>query len=205
MSSRTARAILLPWNAARLEGGPEMTDDLLGARCDDPDVLHHCLSPGPRVWGCWVLDHLLGKSRASTGKVPATATSAGQPSRWLDGKGAKSVPRWRCSQTLYPAIRISSRTGLIFWEGVAMFRVVTACGPALLLAAYCATPAPTQFCGCPGVSGIAVTACSSICSTGNAPGTYATVSAQGTYSTLMNYSIVPSSYTFNAQSTVRLK
>ena len=25
-----------------------------------------------------------------------------------------------------------------------MFRVVTACGPALLLAAYCATPAPTQ-------------------------------------------------------------
>jgi Flp pilus assembly protein TadG len=68
-----------------------------------------------------------------------------------------------------------------------------------------ATPAPTQFCGCPGVSGIAVTACSSICSTGNAPGTYATVSAQGTYSTLMNYSIVPSSYTFNAQSTVRLK
>jgi hypothetical protein len=45
---------------------------------------------------------------------------------------------------LHPAIRFSSRTGLICWEGRAMFRVVTACAIALLLAAYCATPAPTQ-------------------------------------------------------------
>jgi hypothetical protein len=45
---------------------------------------------------------------------------------------------------LYPAIRISSRTGLIFGEGVALLPVVTACGLALLLVAYCATPAPTR-------------------------------------------------------------
>ena len=67
------------------------------------------------------------------------------------------------------------------------------------------SPAPSQFCGCASATGITATSCGALCSTGNAPGTYVTVSAQGTYSTLMNYSIVPSSYTFNAQSTVRLK
>lgn len=67
------------------------------------------------------------------------------------------------------------------------------------------SPAPVQFCGCPSAAGITAASCSGVCSTGNAPGTYVTVSAQGTYSTLVNYSIVPSSYTFNAQSTARLK
>lgn len=68
-----------------------------------------------------------------------------------------------------------------------------------------ASPAPSQFCGCPSLTGVTSTSCSSICSTGNAPGTYVTVSAQGSYSTLVNYAIVPTNYTFNAQSTVRLQ
>lgn len=67
------------------------------------------------------------------------------------------------------------------------------------------SPTPSQFCGCPSATGITATPCSAVCSSGNAPGTYVTVFAQGTYSTLVNYSIVPSNYTFNAQSTVRLK
>ena len=67
------------------------------------------------------------------------------------------------------------------------------------------SPAPTQFCGCPGETGITAAACSAICDSGNAAGTYVTVSAHGTYTTMIPYSVVPSSYTFNAQSTVRLK
>jgi Flp pilus assembly protein TadG len=68
------------------------------------------------------------------------------------------------------------------------------------------SPAPAQFCGCPeAATGITATSCSTICASGNAAGTYVTVSAQGTYDTLIHYTVVPSSYTFNAQSTVRLK
>jgi hypothetical protein len=36
-------------------------------------------------------------------------------------------------------------------------------------------------------------------------GTYTTVSAQASYTTLFNYQVVPATYTHSAQSTVRLK
>jgi hypothetical protein len=47
------------------EGGdfgrmPALTDALLNAGCDDPDVLDHCQSAGPHVRGCWALDLILG-------------------------------------------------------------------------------------------------------------------------------------------------
>ena len=40
---------------------PILSDALLDAGCDNPDILDHCRSPGPHVRGCWVVDLLLGK------------------------------------------------------------------------------------------------------------------------------------------------
>ena len=78
--------------------------------------------------------------------------------------------------------------------------------------AITATPAPSQFCGCPSSSGVtqlSTGACTSsnTCSAG--PGTYVTVSAQGTYTPLVppiNGSVFfgSSSYTLSASATVRV-
>jgi Flp pilus assembly protein TadG len=69
-----------------------------------------------------------------------------------------------------------------------------------------ATPQPAEFCGCPSAStGVTSIACTSTCPSGATPGTYVTVSAQATYRPILSYPMVPSSFTFNAQSTVRLQ
>ncbi|OKO73684.1 hypothetical protein AC630_27945 [Bradyrhizobium sp. AS23.2] len=67
------------------------------------------------------------------------------------------------------------------------------------------SPAPVQFCGCPGKTGVSTVSCGSTCPTGSVAGTYATVSAQATYYTLINYQLVAPIYTFAAQSTSRLQ
>lgn len=71
--------------------------------------------------------------------------------------------------------------------------------------AIIASPGAVQFCGCPGSTGISNASCGSTCPSGNLAGTYATVSAQATYNTLINYQIVAPSYTFTVQSTSRLQ
>ena len=70
--------------------------------------------------------------------------------------------------------------------------------------AVSATPAPTQFCGCPTGSGIGTVTCGSVCTGGATAGTYTTVYAQGNFPTFLDYQIV-SSYTMNSQATVRLQ
>jgi hypothetical protein len=37
-----------------------LSDALEEAGCTDA-ILHHLRSPGPHVWGCWALDHLLAR------------------------------------------------------------------------------------------------------------------------------------------------
>ncbi len=68
-----------------------------------------------------------------------------------------------------------------------------------------ASPAPVQFCGCATGSGINTVSCGTTCPGGAVAGTYTTVSAQATYSSLLNYQIVPQNYNFSAQSTARLQ
>lgn len=68
-----------------------------------------------------------------------------------------------------------------------------------------ASPVPSEFCGCASSSGVSAATCASTCSSGFSPGTYVTVSAQGTYTTLVPYPVVPNSYALSAQSTVRIK
>jgi Flp pilus assembly protein TadG len=68
-----------------------------------------------------------------------------------------------------------------------------------------ASPSPVQFCGCPTSTGLSTVTCGTVCTGGAQAGTYARVSAQGTYHTLINYQVVATTYTFNAQSTARLQ
>jgi Flp pilus assembly protein TadG len=68
-----------------------------------------------------------------------------------------------------------------------------------------ASPSPVQFCGCPSSTGVSTVSCGTVCTGGAQAGTYATVSAQATYYTLINYQIVAATYTYNAQSTARLQ
>lgn len=68
-----------------------------------------------------------------------------------------------------------------------------------------ASPTPTQFYGCPSSTGITAASSNSTCSTGNSPGTYVSVSAQATYSTLIAYPGLPNSYNLAATSTARIQ
>jgi Flp pilus assembly protein TadG len=67
-----------------------------------------------------------------------------------------------------------------------------------------ASPTPSQFCGCATNAGITSAACTSTCPGGSTPGSYAKVSAQNTYTTLLPYPLLPRSFTFTAQSTVKI-
>jgi Flp pilus assembly protein TadG len=71
--------------------------------------------------------------------------------------------------------------------------------------AITASPSPVTFCGCPTNSGISTVSCGSNCFGGGLAGTYATVTAQATYYTLINYQLVAETYTYTAQSTARLQ
>lgn len=68
-----------------------------------------------------------------------------------------------------------------------------------------ASPAPTQFCGCPSASGVATADCGSTCPSGISAGTYVTVSTQATYTPVVPYPLLPSSFSFSNQSTVRIQ
>jgi Flp pilus assembly protein TadG len=67
------------------------------------------------------------------------------------------------------------------------------------------TPAPYEFCGCATGTGIGTVDCSSPCPDGSSSGVYVSVSTQGTYNTILPYPLIPDSYTFAAQATVRVE
>ena len=71
--------------------------------------------------------------------------------------------------------------------------------------AVTASPSPVTFCGCATGSGISTVSCGTTCLGGALAGTYTTVSAQATYSTILNYQVVPYTYTYTTQSTARLQ
>jgi len=68
-----------------------------------------------------------------------------------------------------------------------------------------ASPAPSTFCGCPSTQGVTTVSCNSTCSDGTNAGTYVTVTATKTYTTLIPYPSLPASYTLTATSTVRIQ
>src|SRR5437867_11818042 len=62
-----------------------------------------------------------------------------------------------------------------------------------------ASPAPTQFCGCPTTAGITTVTCGSTCVGGSSAGTYVRASATGSYTTLMRYPLFPDSFNYAIQ------
>lgn len=67
-----------------------------------------------------------------------------------------------------------------------------------------ASPAPTQFCGCPSSAGVVTATCGATCSSGGTAGTYVRVSAAYTHQTILNYPTFGLPTTITAQSVVRL-
>jgi len=68
-----------------------------------------------------------------------------------------------------------------------------------------ASPSPAQFCGCASTSGVTTATCSSTCPDGTVAGTYVTASASATYNTILQYPMLPTTFTLQAQSTVRIQ
>ncbi len=68
-----------------------------------------------------------------------------------------------------------------------------------------ATPAPAESCGCPSGTSLTPATCGTSCASGLTAGTYVTVSAQATYTTLVPYPGIANSFTLAAASTVRIK
>jgi len=76
-------------------------------------------------------------------------------------------------------------------------------------AAIAATPAPSQFCGCPLATGVSVASgvppCTAVCSSGFTAGTYVTASSQAQFSPIIPNPWQKSTVTMAAQATVRIK
>jgi Flp pilus assembly protein TadG len=68
-----------------------------------------------------------------------------------------------------------------------------------------ATPAPTQFCGCPSGTTLSTATCGTVCADGTGAGTYVQVSASRTHTVVVPYPWLPASYAQSATSTVRIK
>ncbi len=73
------------------------------------------------------------------------------------------------------------------------------------LTGIAASPAPARFCGCPTSTGISAAACESTCAAGQMAGTYVRVSAQSSYTPILPYPMLPATYDFTAQATVRIQ
>jgi Flp pilus assembly protein TadG len=89
-------------------------------------------------------------------------------------------------------------------------KISTAVTSATSFSGIAATPAPSQFCGCAASAGVTPNGdtapfCSSRCPDTTVAGTYVTASAQATYTTMLSYPGIPASFTFPAQTTVRIQ
>jgi Flp pilus assembly protein TadG len=90
-------------------------------------------------------------------------------------------------------------------HGFAATAISSAVTSATSLSGIEAAPAPSEFCGCPTASGVTTATCGSTCSGGIGAGTYVTVTAQATYTTVVPFPLFPDSYSFTEASTVRIQ
>lgn len=91
------------------------------------------------------------------------------------------------------------------WTSSSATAIANAVTAASTLASLTADPAPSQSCGCPTGTAIASAVCSSTCSDGQPAGYYVTINAQAPYTPQLPYSVLGSSVTLTAQSTVRVR
>jgi hypothetical protein len=88
-------------------------------------------------------------------------------------------------------------------------KVSNAIANATTYTAISATPAPSQFCGCPSATGVTVASgappCIAVCSGGSTAGTYVTASSQALFSPIIPNPWQTSTVTLAAQATMRIK
>jgi len=104
-------------------------------------------------------------------------------------------------------VQNAAQAGAIYaaLHGFTASSISTAVTSATNLSGISASPAPTTYCGCASSNTISSVSCSSTCSGGSSPGTYVTVSAQAVYTPILSYPLLPESFTFTAQSTMRIQ
>ena len=90
-------------------------------------------------------------------------------------------------------------------------KIETAVTSATSLSSIAATPAPTEFCGCPnatsGISNLSSGACGTpapSCAGGGTAGTYVTVNAQASYTPIFPFSGFANAVTLSASMTARI-
>jgi len=93
------------------------------------------------------------------------------------------------------------------FSGASISSIQTAVKSATAFPGIVPSPAPVQFDGCPSNTGVTSPDINSKCPDGSTAGTYVTVWAQGVYQTILPFPLlgIPDSFTFTAQSTVRIK
>lgn len=101
------------------------------------------------------------------------------------------------------AISCASNPSCTFSASDAQKAVTQATG----LAGILATPAPVRFDGCATSTGITAPDVNYKCPDGSTAATYVTASAQAVYNTILPFPLlgIPGSFTFSAQSTVRVQ
>jgi Flp pilus assembly protein TadG len=67
------------------------------------------------------------------------------------------------------------------------------------------TASPALYCGCASRTGVVAAACGSTCASGAPVGQFVKSSASATYQTILSYPMLPRSFAFLAQSTVRIR
>lgn len=88
------------------------------------------------------------------------------------------------------------------WDSAAIGAAVVTAVPG---AAISASPAPTQFCGCPGATGVTHVACTATCTGGGSAGIYVQVYASAPRDTLLPGGGFSFSSTLTAYAVVRLQ
>lgn len=68
-----------------------------------------------------------------------------------------------------------------------------------------ASPAPTEFCGCPNGTGVTQATCGSTCANGDGAGIYVQVGAAGTYTTVIHYPSLPATFSLASSAVVRVQ
>jgi len=81
--------------------------------------------------------------------------------------------------------------------------IMTAVTSATAFAGLEAVPAPVESCGCASAGAVTPAICGTTCAGGVAAGRYISVSARGTYTTILPYPGIPTSLTFDATSMAR--
>lgn len=91
------------------------------------------------------------------------------------------------------------------WNSSSATAIANAVTAASSLTSLTASPAPSQTCGCPTGSAVTSVKCGTTCSDGQSAGYYVVVNAQAPYVPQLPYSLLGSSVTLTAQSTVRIR